>query len=81
MNGYLDIHGARAFLGNKSVSWLRLHLQEIPHLKLYDRLLFDPKELRAYVEATAERHVPVNAKEMVATVMAAATHRSRKPNV
>jgi hypothetical protein len=67
--GYLDIHGARQFLGNRSVSWLRLHVHEIPHLKLYDRLLFSPDELQAWVLATAERHNPVDVDAVVASVM------------
>lgn len=69
MNGYLDIHGARQFLGNKSLSWLRLQIAEIPHLKLYDRLLFDPAELRAWVERTAERVNPVDVDAVVREVM------------
>lgn len=69
MTGFLDIHGARAFLGNRSVAWLRLHVHEIPHLKLYDRLLFDPAELRAWVTATAERHNPVDVDQVIAEVM------------
>lgn len=69
MTGYLDIHGARQFLGNRSLSWLRLHVHEIPHMKLYDRLLFDPAELRAWVVATAERHNPVDVDALVAEVM------------
>lgn len=69
MTGYLDIHGARKFLGGRSLSWLRLHVHEIPHLKLYDRLLFDPSELRTWVLATAERHNPVDVDKLVAEVM------------
>jgi hypothetical protein len=69
MTGYLDIHGARQFLGNRSLSWLRSHIAEIPHLKLYDRLLFDPAELRVWVERTAERHNPVDVDAVVAQVM------------
>jgi len=69
VTGYLDIHGARKFLGNRSLSWLRSHIHEIPHLKLYDRLLFDPTELKLWVERTAERHVPVDVDAVVAQVM------------
>lgn len=69
MIGYLDIHGARQFLGNRSVSWLRVHIGEIPHVKLYDRLLFDPTELRAWVEQTSVRHVPIDVNKLVAEVM------------
>jgi hypothetical protein len=69
VTGFLDIHGARQFLGNRSLSWLRLHVHEIPHLKLYDRLLFDPAELRAWVTATAERHNPIDIDAVVAEVM------------
>lgn len=69
MTGYLDIHGARKFLGGRSLSWLRLHVHEIPHRKLFDRLIFDPVELRQWVEATAERHVPIDVDAVVAQVM------------
>lgn len=69
MTGYLDIHGARKFLGDKSVSWMRLHIAEIPHRKLYSQLLFCPLELRAWVTATAERHVPVDIDQVVREVM------------
>jgi hypothetical protein len=44
-------------------------------MKLYDRLLFDPVELRAWVERTAERHVPVDIDAVVAEVMKAARKR------
>lgn len=69
MIGFLDFNGMLAFLGGKSRAWGRLHIAEIPHLKLYDRLLFDPAELRAWVTATAERHVPVDVDGVVAAVM------------
>lgn len=69
MNGFLDVHGARQFLGNKSLSWLRSHIDQIPHRKLFDRLIFDPLELRQWVEATAERHVPVDVDAVVREVM------------
>lgn len=69
MNGFLDIHGARAFLGNRSVSWLRQHIREIPHMKLYDRLLFDPQELRDWVMRTAERDVPVDVGAVIRSVL------------
>jgi hypothetical protein len=69
VTGYLNPHGARKFFGDKSMSWLRSHLHEIPHLKLYDRLLFDPAELRAWVEKTAERHVPVDVDGLVRDVL------------
>jgi len=75
MNGFLDVHGARKFLGNKSLSWLRLHISEIPHYRLHDRLLFDPQELRAYVMATAERCVPIDVDAVVASVMQPARKR------
>jgi hypothetical protein len=67
--GFLDIHGARQFLGNKSLSWLRLHVSEIPHYRLHDRLLFDPQELRAYVLTAAERHNPIDVDKLVHEVM------------
>lgn len=69
MTGFLDIHGARAFLGNKSLSWLRQHVREIPHLKLYGQLLFDPEELRAWVMRVAERDVPVDVNALVRNVL------------
>jgi len=76
IGGYLDIHGARRFLGDKSVSWMRQHIHDIPHRKLYDRLLFDPTELRAWVEQTAERHNPVDVDALVAEVLG--PRRSRR---
>jgi hypothetical protein len=69
MTGYLDIHGARQFLGNKSLSWLRLHISELPHYRLYDRLLFSPQELSDWVMRTAEKHVPVDVDAIVSQVM------------
>jgi len=67
--------GARAFLGNKSMAWLRSHLHEIPHRKLYDRLIFDPAELRAFVEARSERKVPVDLDGLVSEVLGAGRKR------
>ena len=78
MNGYLDIHGARQFLGNKSVSWMRLHIHEIPHQKLFDRLIFDPVELRAWVEKTAERVNPLDLDEIVRGVLGDRTRRGAR---
>ncbi len=69
MTGYLDIHGARKFLGDKSVSWMRVHINEIPHRKLYSQLLFDPIELKLWVERTAEKCAPVDVDAIVASVM------------
>ena len=69
MGGFLNAHGARKFLGGRSLSWLRSHLHEIPHLKLYDRLLFDPVELKAWVLAHAERHVLVDVDGLVSSVL------------
>lgn len=69
MTGYLGPHGARKFLGDKSMAWLRSHLHEIPHRKLYDRLLFDPAELRAWVERTAEQRNPVDVDAVVNAVL------------
>lgn len=74
MTGYLSFDQMLSFLGGKSRAWGRLHVHEIPHLKLYDRLLFDPAELRAWVTATAERHNPVDVDRLVAQVM----HGGRK---
>ncbi len=69
MNGFLDIHGARAFLGNKSLSWLRQHIREIPHMKLYGQLLFSPEELTAWVLRVAERDAPVDVDAVVRSVL------------
>lgn len=78
MTGYLDIHGARKFLGGKSVSWVRSHLHEIPHRKLYDRLLFDPQELRAFVEQHAEKKNPIDLDAIVAGVLGQRKRRAKK---
>ena len=67
--GYLNPRQAAAFLGGRSVSWLRSHLDEIPHRKLFDRLLFDPAELRAFVEKNAARYNPVDVDTVVAAVL------------
>lgn len=71
MTGYLNIHDAAAFLGGRSVSWVRSHLHEIPHRKLYDRLLFDPAELRAFVEARSDCRDPVDLDDLVSAVVGA----------
>ena len=71
MTGYLNIRQAASFLGGRSVSWLRSHLHEIPHRKLYDRLLFDPAELRTFVEARSERRNPVDLDDLVSAVVGA----------
>lgn len=75
MTGYLNVRQAAEFLGGRSVSWLRSHLHEIPHRKLYDRLLFDPAELRAFVEARSERKIPVDLDCLVAEVMGGGRQR------
>ena len=75
MTGYLNVRQAAQFLGGRSVSWLRSHLHEIPHRKLYDRLLFDPVELRAFVEARSERKIPVDLDNLVAKVVGAVRRR------
>lgn len=69
MIGYLNIRQAAAFLGGRSVSWVRSHISDIPHLKLYDRLLFDPQALRAFVEQNAEKRNPVDVDAVVASVI------------
>lgn len=69
MTGYLNIRQAADFLGGRSLSWIRSHLHEIPHRKLYDRLLFDPDELRAFVEARAERRNALDLDDLVAEVI------------
>jgi hypothetical protein len=76
MIGYLSFDQMLAFLGGKSRAWGRLHVHEIPHLKLYDRLLFDPAELRAWVQATAERHVPLDINRIVAEAMPGRTRKT-----
>jgi hypothetical protein len=73
--GYLNIRQAAEFLGDRSVSWLRSHLHEIPHRKLYDRLLFDPAELRAFVEARSTRVIPVDLDNLVFEVLGAGRKR------
>ena len=75
MTGYLNIRQAANFLGGRSVSWLRSHLHDIPHRKLYDRLLFDPVELRAFVEARSERRNPVDLDDLVSAVVGAGRKR------
>ena len=69
MTGYLNIRQAADFLGGRSLSWLRSHLHEIPHRKLYDRLLFDPEELRAFVETRSERRIVLDLDDLVAEVV------------
>jgi hypothetical protein len=69
MTGYLNIRQAADFLGGRSLSWIRSHLHEIPHRKLYDRLLFDPDELRAFVEARSERRNALDLDDLVAEVI------------
>ena len=68
-SGFLSFDGMLAYFGGKSRGWGRQHVHEIPHLKLYDRLLFDPAELRAWVERTATKHVPIDVDRVVAEVM------------
>ncbi len=65
MTGYLNIRQAADFLGGRSLSWLRSHLHEIPHRKLYDRLLFDPDELRSFVETRSERRHALDLDDLV----------------
>ena len=69
MTGYLNTRQAANFLGGRSLSWLRSHLHEIPHRKLYDRLLFDPEELRAFVETRSERRHVLDLDDLVAEVV------------
>ncbi len=78
MTGYLNVAQAAEFLGGRSVAWLRTHLADIPHLKLYDRLLFDPAELRVFVERNAERRNPVDLDAVVASVLGPRKSRSKK---
>lgn len=75
MTGYLNIRQAAEFLGGRSVSWLRSHLHEIPHRKLYDRLLFEPVELRTFVEARSTRRTPVDLDSLVSEVVGAGKKR------
>ena len=77
MTGYLNIRQAADFLGGRSLSWLRSHLHEIPHRKLYDRLLFDPEELRAFVETRSERRNVLDLDDLVAEVVG--ERRKRRP--
>lgn len=69
MKPYLNFNGMLKFCGDRSKGWGRKHLPEIPHLKLYDRLLFDPDELRAWIERTAERHNPIDVDAIVANAL------------
>lgn len=69
MTGYLNTRQAADFLGGRSLSWLRSHLHEIPHRRLYDRLLFDPDELRAFVEARSERRIVLDLDDLVTEVL------------
>ena len=69
MIGYLNIRQAADFLGGRSLSWLRSHLHEIPHRKLYDRLLFDPDELRAFVETRSERRNVLDLDDLVVEII------------
>lgn len=75
MTGYLNVRQAAEFLGGRSVSWLRSHIHEIPHRKLYDRLLFDPIELRTFVEARSTRRTPVDLDSLVSEVVGAGKKR------
>jgi hypothetical protein len=77
VTGYLNIRQAAQFMGGRSVSWLRSHLNEIPHYRLYDRLLFDPVSLRAFVERTAEKCSPIDVDAVVAQVLGPRGRRAR----
>jgi hypothetical protein len=77
MTGYLNTRQAAEFLGGRSLSWLRSHLHEIPHRKLYDRLLFDPEELRAFVETRSARRIVLDLDDLVAEVVG--EQRKRRP--
>ena len=78
MTGYLNSRQAADFLGGRSLSWLRPHLHEIPHRKLYDRLLFDPDELRAFVEARSERRIVLDLDDLVTEVLGKGNKRRRR---
>lgn len=75
MTGYLNIRQAANFLGGRSLSWLRSHLHEIPHRKLYDRLLFDPDESRAFVETRSERKNVLDLDDLVAEIIGKGKNR------
>lgn len=77
MIGFLSFDQMLSFLGGKSRAWGRLHIHEIPHLKLYDRILVDPKELRAWVEKTAVRHDPIDVDKVVREVMQPTKRKGR----
>jgi hypothetical protein len=81
MTGFLNIRQAAAFLGGRSVSWLRSHLHEIPHRKLYDRLLFDPAELRAFVEKNAKQRGPANLDALLNEIAPRRQERGRRAGV
>jgi hypothetical protein len=50
--GYLDVAGAARFLGNCSRKRIYNLVERglLPHRKFHGRLLFDPRELREWVE-------------------------------
>ena len=52
--GFVDIDGAAGFLGLSRKAIYRLvERHRLPHYRAGGRLLFDPRELRAWVEAGA----------------------------
>ena len=55
--GYLDVKGAAHFLGGCSPKRIYNLVERgaIPHYKPHGRLLFDPRELREWVEGRGER--------------------------
>lgn len=83
VGGFLDIDGAREFLGNRSRSWVRHHVvaSGLPCRKLFDRLLFDPVELRAWVEKNATRPAALDVAGLVDDVLGTSSrpaNRKRK---
>jgi hypothetical protein len=60
MIGYLDSRGGAEFLSH-SVRWIRKNLHRLPHYRVGGKILFDPVQLRRWVESHAEPHVDVAA--------------------
>jgi hypothetical protein len=60
MKGYLDTRGTAEFLSH-SVRWVRINLVRLPHYRVGGKILYDPIQLKRWVEAHAEPHVDVAA--------------------
>lgn len=69
MTGYLSPKQACAFLGGRSMPWLRSHLGQIRHTKLFDRILFTTEDLVEFVERCGEKREPIDLDAVVASVL------------